>query len=76
MQTIDLDAIIDETNWLGSKSREVAKELMKKAIHQALVLAAENAKCIDEGNIGGDGEWHSYYIVDKQSILDTEKLIK
>jgi hypothetical protein len=47
---------------------------MKEAIHQALVLASEKATTMDEygGNTGSQ-----YYdsVVDKQSILDIEKLI-
>jgi len=82
-EIIDLKAIIENNTeeeinpkeWPDYTEREVI-ELMRIAIHQALVLASEKAKCIDEGDLGGDGEWHPYFIVDKQSILDVEKLMK
>lgn len=71
MDKIDLDAIIDKVRqphpgrWDSITVNEMAaKECMKEAIHQALVLASEQA-------------WYSYenQEINKQSILDVEKLV-
>lgn len=44
---------------------------MKEAIHQALVLASEKATAKEKHGLAG-----IWFEVDKQSILDVEKLIK
>lgn len=75
MDKIDLDAIINmevvspQRNSFTA-TRTNLHNLMKEAINQALVLASENAK-VDEQYDG----MHSHPIVDKQSILDVDKLI-
>ena len=73
MDKIDLDAIIDD--WMGDgtvfTSGDV-KGCMRYAIGRALVLASEKAKATNpvfNGMIYGPE-------VDKQSILDVEKLIQ
>lgn len=74
---IDLDAIIEEEGknpyYEGDVPYTFATECMKKAIHQALVLASRKAiaGCIHDHRDGGG----MIAIVDKQSILDVEKLI-
>lgn len=80
---IDLDAIISKVNqedilWLNAQEWENVKKLMIETAHQALVLASEKATlhqlCSEwRGEMFDDpaGE----VIVDKQSILDVEKLI-
>lgn len=77
MNTIDLDAIIEEVEkedpyFEGDLPYSFAIECMKKVIHQALVLASEKAKAVNpvKGGMIQPAE------VDKQSILDIEKLIK
>jgi len=79
-EVIDLKAIIENNTeeeinpkeWPDYTEREVI-ELMRIAIHQALVLASEKATTavyfIGDSRVGT-------YIVDKQSILDVEKLVK
>lgn len=75
MDKIDLDAIIN--NFKNTSRIEEPytnsdfKKCMKEAIHQALVLASENAVAKENPADYGSGDiW-----VDKQSILDVEKLI-
>jgi len=74
---IDLDAIISDELMISIKDIKLgqidlmfdqAKRCMKEAIHQSLVLASENAT-VDISEGGSD------IGVDKQSILDIEKLI-
>jgi hypothetical protein len=73
---IDLDAIITDHQrnqsgfrqlWLNTEDWTSVKELMKETALQALVLASEKATCMYASNI------EPY--VEKQSILDVEKLI-
>jgi hypothetical protein len=74
MNTIDLDAIINSnpmTAILSVVHKDRIKMLIADGIHQALVLASENAKVT-----AYDYEPDQRHYVDKQSILDTEKLIK
>ncbi len=73
---IDLDAIIkkaenEREEWLLDDS--FMKLCMKEAIHQTLVLASEKAVagCIHDHRDGGG----MIAVVDKQSILDVDKLI-
>lgn len=72
MNDIDLDAISELAHHKyplskhGNYIREYA--MMKQAIHQALVLASENTE-ITYDSAGNQ-------MVNKQSILDVEKLIK
>jgi hypothetical protein len=68
--------------------RNYLKAMMKDAIHEAFVLSSENAKLITTPDPHPKG-WpylmvnqkpnvdpnDRYFIVDKQSILDVEKLI-
>lgn len=89
--TIDLDAIIDEIAPDRNKAIEMntTKQCMKESIHQALVLASENATLctykydefgekIEHDNLGQEitEDSKSYISVYKQSILDVELLIK
>jgi hypothetical protein len=77
-----LDAIIDKFGFtfdedgtgeeLICANRNNLKEFARSIAHQALVLASENAKVKDiAGGLFGGGDLQ----VDKQSILDVEKLI-
>lgn len=71
MDTIDLDAILREGGFSGGMSpatKSLTKRAMIKAVNQALVLASEKAETTEDsaGN----------KVVDKQSILDVERLIK
>lgn len=91
MDTIDLDIIIEQVYQARgdySCSRDTIKNMMRKAIHQALVLASEKARLrgdskYSEGpdftdevsHLGADYSEFTYR-VDKQSILDVNKLIK
>lgn len=78
---IDLGAILDsmyqEDNDFDidcpggyEQAVDTAKELARRAVHQALVLASENATATAYSN--QDGEWAE---INEQSILDIEKLI-
>lgn len=69
MDSIDLDAIIFDN--LKDNSPSTVRECMKDAIHQALVLASEKASAYIDGQIGDFTA-----SVNKQSILDVEKLVK
>lgn len=72
MDKIDLDVIIDQdaiAKHMDVIDKSATRECMKEAIHEALVLASEKAKVKwypEDGTMQG---------VDKQSILDVEKLI-
>lgn len=74
MKTIDLDAIA--VRLIDARTHYtkimIARAAMKEAIHQALVLAGEKAtiKMVRE-----ERTRDVYPYVDKQSILDVEKLI-
>lgn len=78
MDKIDLDAIIRKIDpigslWLNTRDWHKVKELMKETGKQAFVLASEKAEVngtykSEEGHLEGGG-------VNKQSILDMEKLI-
>lgn len=46
------------------------KEFAKLHVNAALKAASEKAETEDVGSIGRDGEYHSYDIVNKQSILN------
>jgi hypothetical protein len=74
MDKIDLDAILEKECWLlytqGVATKETVGKAMKEAIHQAVVLASEKAHTNTENCVYADQA-----IVDKQSILDVEKLI-
>ena len=35
---------------------------------------SENATCSDQGDVNRHGEWSEYYVVDKESILNTYPL--
>lgn len=48
---------------------------MKEAIHQALVLASENATATAHENPADYGTGEIWAVIDKKSILDIEKLI-
>lgn len=88
MDTIDLDAIIKDAGAFSTHGQQM-KWAMKEAIHQALVLASESAKLEIEYyksvtmhnrtgiDIKYDDSKHfaEKVFVDKQSILDIEKLI-
>lgn len=66
---IDLNAIIEKHKDHHSSSHKSVRIMMREAIHQALVLASQNAKTLME-------EYEPYwFVVDKRSILDVEKLI-
>lgn len=65
MDRIDLDTIMGDAGVFSTHGQQM-KWAMKEAVHQALVLASEKATA----TIYGDEA-----IVDKQSILDVEKLI-
>lgn len=67
MDTIDLDAIMKDAGAFSTHGQQI-RWAMKEAIHQTLVLASEKAETTEDsaGN----------KIVDKQSILDVEELIK
>lgn len=76
MENIDLDAIIHKQDIDFSFSPGnlfKVKLAMREAIHQFAVLASENAT-IDDGN--GSAVYADQVTVDKQSILDCEKLVK
>jgi hypothetical protein len=77
MDQIDLDAIIskmEDEREDYDLSNDFMKVCMKEAIHQALVLASEKATATA---ILTHYDHNSYIgVVDKQSILDVEKLIK
>lgn len=80
MNTIDLDAIFNDKNTLGSAAVpkhliSPIREAMIEACKQTLVLASENArtKAMESYH---HHEYHYDQVVDKQSILDVEKLIK
>lgn len=87
MDKIDLDYIISDhcgqpfMEEEGSMVvlAEGVKDALKEAMRQVLVLASEKAKVEDKGryaeNFFGNTTWRSNYVVDKQSILDVEKLI-
>lgn len=93
MDKIDLDAIqlkyITKEKGTVYPTNEQVSEMMKEAIHQALVLASEEAKVmecyhtdkrkdidgLEQVNIFNPNGPDSYVIVDKQSILDCEKYI-
>lgn len=78
---IDLDAIInkimaenmDVDLWMNDKEYNVLRSLMKESAHQALVLASEMANIVYKFGEFNTGKF--IVIVDKQSILDVEKLI-
>lgn len=74
---IDLDAIIVSV-WpglvTGPNENPNIKKAMKEAIHQALVLASEHANTETIGISDGYECW-DVTSVDKQSILNVEKLI-
>jgi hypothetical protein len=75
---IDLDAIINTVTLNDDTihfTRKDIKSLMKVAIHQALVLACENARTKTQGNSDGYEYWE-FEVVDGQSILDVEKFIQ
>lgn len=78
MASINLDKIIDtvapNNQFPVDFSRKDIKSLMLVAIHQVLVLASEKATTVNhyEGNTGSE---YCDTVVDKQSILDVEKLI-
>ena len=94
MNTIDLDAIINTVSPFANPTihftRKDIKSLMLVAIHQALVLASEEAKVkevfedskrktydgLDSVHIHNPNGSDSDVSADKQSILDVEKLIK
>lgn len=76
---IDLDTILEATDLNPDLCDwDDIKKAMKEAIHQTLVLASENAKVVvtnpEEHHFAED--YRDYMSVDKQSILDVEKLIK
>lgn len=90
MNKIDLNTIIDKVilpaNYVFDEQYNRcihlsdAKLLVKESIHQALKLASENAttKQISSGEIGFLPSFRGTdkkTVVDKQSILDIEKLI-
>lgn len=87
MNTIDLDAIIDNSDKVIGDSdqsgteiltfyRKDLKTFVKSIIHQALVLASESAKTID-GKRRLDGTLEAgVRVVDKQSILAVLDMIK
>lgn len=76
MDKIDLDAILQQEYKLdGPIFSDRIKRCMKEAIHQALVLASENATIKGEYKIAIEGNGFTEHTVDKQSILDVEKLI-
>jgi hypothetical protein len=73
MGKIDLDAIqlkyvsrSKETVW---PTNEQVREMMKEAIHQALVLACENATA----SVRGQGDYWAE--IDEESIMEVEKMI-
>jgi hypothetical protein len=76
MEKIDLDAIIDgvyKSRGDYSYSREAIKSMMRRAIHQALVLASEKATAT---SVFEHYDHNSQIaIVNKQSILDVERMI-
>jgi hypothetical protein len=69
---IDLDAIISRHKDQHSCSHVSIRIMLRDAIHQALVLAAEHAEIDGPTH---DGEGYLVASVNKQSILDIEKLI-
>lgn len=80
IENIDLDAIEKKVNeeykikhpQMCMSPQQERQACMKEAVHQALVLASEKAAI--EWDEGDDGEAVTVGI-DKQSILDVEKLI-
>lgn len=75
MDKIYLDAIIntvypDNGFPITNMPRKDLKSLMLTAIHQALILASEKATAKEKHGLAG-----IWLEVDKQSILDVEKLI-
>lgn len=79
MDTIDLDIIIkkmEDQREDYDLSDNFMKACIKEGIHQVLVLAGKKAKVIVTDP---DSNWMQNYTdymsVDKQSILDIEKLI-
>lgn len=83
MDKIDLDAIFRDVSAkplpnVNKVPQSYYKVMMKEAIHQALVLASEKAKTKQVRKKYEDTKGDYYYIadiVDKESILDIEKLI-
>jgi hypothetical protein len=77
MNTIDLDAIMDSKNVdENGFSYDTVKWLMKETAKQALVLASENATATAHENPHDYGAGDLWATVNKQSILDIEKLIR
>lgn len=76
MADIVLDKIIDDldiaTNSIGDVqyTRAEVRQLMRPAITLALQEAAEDAETEEVGFCNGGGESDSYYVVNKQSILN------
>lgn len=85
MECIDLDGIIlQKASLLAALSKESTpknrmREALKEAIRQALKLASENAtyktEAIDPTKNCNLSTTNLRILVDKQSILDIEKLI-
>lgn len=89
MDKIDLDAILeDKVGRMEDFQQEMCiKEAMKEAIHQALVLVSEKAELAwkrgylehitnDKQEVCFEHHNNStIYYIDKESILDVEKLI-
>lgn len=78
MDKINLDNIIEKTENEREDydlSTNFMKVCMKEVAHQVLVLASENAIIKGEYKIAIEGNGFIEHIVDKQSILDIEKLI-
>lgn len=78
MNTMDLDAIarkhIEAKPYYNKYM--IAKLCMREAVHEALVLASENA-AISKAQKMPNGTWEiGVKRINKQSILDIEKLIK
>jgi len=83
MNKINLDVIMEQIeerfeldldNYNPSCSDQFVthtRECMKEAVHQALVLAAKNVRM----DYGGLGHFDTPTEINKQSILDIEKLI-
>jgi len=75
---IDLNSIIAEVNKLPKfnggvyTEAQYAKKCMEIAIHKTLLLASENAKMKAQKGGGIDD---IFWVIDKQSILDIDKLI-
>lgn len=80
MDKIDLDAIMQEVDpsgndiWANEEEWGIIREFAKKAIQKALVLASEKASARSYSKFDESGCW-TVTEVDKQSILDVEKLI-